>query len=862
MAFQPQNCCLFSPTIGCFYFRGGIHYQPFNYLLMRLILCLFFSLALGLVSGQPLTSPESFLGYRIGTHFTRHHQVMDYYKLVASQQPNRVKLANYGTTNEGRPLMLAFIGSAENLQRLESIRQNNLALVSGKQNAKSADMPVIVWLSYNVHGNESSSTEASLLTLYQLANPENQSVNNWLKNTLIIMDPCINPDGRDRYVNWYNSVAGDQYNPDPAVREHAEPWPGGRVNHYYFDLNRDWAWQTQAETRQRMKMYNQWMPQVHVDFHEQGINGPYYFAPAAAPYHEAITQWQRDFQLQIGKNNAGYFDKNGWLFYTKERYDLLYPSYGDTYPIYNGAIGMTYEQAGGGRAGLGILKGDMDTLTLVDRAQHHYTTGISTIEVSAANQGKLLKEFQQFFDDARSGKGADYKTYVLTCSDENKLNALKELLQLNQINFGTLSNTSWKGYQYFSGKEEAFVNEGYHIAVSGTQTRSVLARVLLEPKTVVTDSNTYDITAWSLPYVYGIKAYGVKEKLDIKETPLEVKAITTANAQYGLLIPYSSFQSSKVLAALLKQNIKVRFAEKPFTYQNKQYDRGTLIVIKTGNPENWNQLTQKICQQLQVQPEGVETGFMDKGIDFGSPDVKAVLPQLKVAMLTGDQTSSLSSGEIWHYFERQLGYPLSLINATDLSRTSLKNYQVLILPDGNYRAISDKASTEKLKEFVRSGGKIIALKNALGYMAAGDWGLQIKNDKTTDKNEYAALKKYADAEPESLSGSVPGAIYRVELDNTHPLAFGYPNFYYTLKQDGPQYDFLKEGWNVGVLKKDGYQAGFVGVQMKNKLKDVLSIGVQEVGAGQVIYFAEDPLFRNFWENGKMLFANAVFLSGR
>ena len=216
---------------------------------------------------------------------------------------------------------------------------------------------------------------------------------------------------------------------------------------------------------------------------------------------------------------------------------------------------MTYEQAGGGRAGLGILKGDMDTLTLVDRAQHHYTTGISTIEVSAANQGKLLKEFQQFFDDARSGKGAEYKTYVLTCSDENKLNALKELLQLNQINFGTLSNTSWKGYQYFSGKEEAFVNEGYHIAVSGTQTRSVLARVLLEPKTVVTDSNTYDITAWSLPYVYGIKAYGVKEKLEIKETPLEVKAITTANAQYGLLIPYSSFQSSKVLAALLKQNI-------------------------------------------------------------------------------------------------------------------------------------------------------------------------------------------------------------------------------------------------------------------------------------------------------------------
>ena len=457
----------------------------------------------------------------------------------------------------------------------------------------------------------------------------------------------------------------------------------------------------------------------------------------------------------IGKNNAAYFDKNSWLFYTKERYDLLYPSYGDTYPIYNGAIGMTYEQAGGGRAGLGILKADMDTLTLVDRAKHHYTTGLSTVEVSAANQAKLLKEFQQFFEDARSGKGATYKTYVLTCSDENKLNAMKELLQLNQISYGTLSNTNWKGYQYFSGKEENFVNEGYHIAISGTQTRSVLARVLLEPTTVVTDSNTYDITAWSIPYVYGIKAYGVKEKLDIKETTQDVvKAIVPVNTPYGLLIPYTSFQSSRVLAALLKQNIKVRFAEKPFTYQHKQYERGTLIVIKTGNPDNWNQITQQVCSELKVQPEGVETGFMDKGIDFGSPDVKVVLPKLQVAMLTGDQTTSLSSGEIWHYFERQLHYPLSLINATDVARIPLKNYQVLILPDGNYRAISDKASVEKLKDFVRNGGKIIALKNALAYMASNDWGIQLKNDKLIDKSEYAALKKYADAEPESLSSSV------------------------------------------------------------------------------------------------------------
>lgn len=818
----------------------------------------FISLAL---SAQTLTSPEAFLGYRIGTRFTRHHQVMDYYKLIAEQQPNRVKLMQYGKTWEGRPLMLAFIGTPENLQRLESIRTNNLALVNGS--AGTRGLPVIVWLSYNVHGNESSSTEASLLTLHTLADPNNQQVNNWLKNTVIIMDPCINPDGRDRYVNWYNSMAGDQFNPDPNVREHAEPWPGGRSNHYYFDLNRDWAWQTQEETRQRMKMYNQWMPQVHVDFHEQSINGPYYFAPAAQPYHEVITKWQRDFQQQIGKNNARYFDKNGWLFYTKQRYDLLYPSYGDTYPTYNGAIGMTYEQAGGGRAGLGIIKADGDTLTLVDRALHHHTTGLSTIEVSSANQEKLLKEFSQFFDDARKGQGAEYKTYVLTTSDASKLNALKDLLLRNEINFGAVSNSNFKGYQYFSGKEENFVNEGYHIAISGTQTRSVLARVLFEPTTVVTDSNTYDITAWAMPFVYGIKCYGVKEKLDIRAEE-QPAAITAIHDGYGLLIPYTSFQSGRVLAALMKKNIKVRFAEKPFTYQSKEYPRGTLVVIATGNLTGWHQVTQDICRQHQVQPVGVETGFMDKGIDFGSPEMKVVLPDVKVAMVSGDPTVSLSAGEIWHFFERQLNYPISLINATDMPRASLKNIQVLILPDGNYRAwANDKGMMEKLKEFVRNGGKIIALKSAISLMAtAGDWGIRMKDDKSSDKGEYAALKKYGDAEFENASSSVEGAIYKVELDNTHPLAFGYPNFYYTLKQNGPQYDFLRDGWNVGVIKKDGYQSGFVGALVKNKLKDVLSMGVQEFGAGQVVYFAENPLFRNFWENGKLLFVNAVFLTGR
>src|SRR3954470_12303725 len=341
-----------------------------------------------------LLSPQQFLGYPVGTHFTPCYKIDEYFKAVASAKPNMVKVEKYGQTYEGRDLMLAYIGLPENLQRLEEIRKNNLRLTGMLKDGVAPQItgiPAILWLSYNVHGNEPSSSEAAMLTLYTLVSDSNTQTKDWLKNLIVIIDPIENPDGRDRYVNWYNSAVSTQYNADPQAREHREPWPQGRTNHYNFDLNRDWAWETQLETQERLKKYQEWMPQVHVDFHEQGYNAPYYFAPAAEPYHEVITQWQRDFQVTVGKNNAKYFDQNGWLYFTRERFDLFYPSYGDTYPLYSGAIGMTYEQ-GGISAGLGIRTQDDDTLTLVDRTLHHYTTSIATIETVSKNTDSLISE--------------------------------------------------------------------------------------------------------------------------------------------------------------------------------------------------------------------------------------------------------------------------------------------------------------------------------------------------------------------------------------------------------------------------------------------------------------------------------------
>jgi hypothetical protein len=816
---------------------------------------------------QNLQSPDQFLGYKVGTRYTRHYKVVEYFKSVAAALPNMVKTEKYGETNEGRELMIAYIATPENLKNLESIRLNNLRIAGtakDKATPNIKDAPAIVWLSYNVHGNETSSSEAAMLTLYALVDPTNSQTKEWLKNTVIIMDPCINPDGRDRYVNWFNSMVGKNYNPNPQSREHAEPWPGGRSNHYNFDLNRDWAWQTQIETQQRLVKYNQWLPQIHVDYHEQGINEPYYFAPAAEPYHELITPWQHEFQEMIGRNHAKYFDANGWLFFTKERFDLFYPSYGDTYPIYNGSIGMTFEQGGGGRGGIGVVKADGDTLTLLDRVMHHYTTGLSTIETASRNAQKLIDEYKRFFDDARSAKNLTYKTYVLTSDNADKLAAAEKLFKANGIEYGILSNTAFKGFNYNTFKEGDATLKKYHIAVSMQQPKSVLATVLLEPKGNLSDSNTYDITAWAIPYAFGLDAYAVKENLAITAKPVEAFSPTILPTnKYGYLIKYGSLASAKVMASLLKQGVKLRMANLPFTYNKENYDRGTLIVLSKGNPVDVNQKISEAIKGTSVAVSVVETGFMDKGADFGSPDI-SFIGAPKVAMFSGEQTSSTGAGEVWHFFEQTLDYPITLFNTADLARVSLKDYNVLIVPDGNYRSLNDKPISDKLKDFVRGGGKIVALDNAVMQFANGDWGLKPKEDKTDDKekkDDYAAIKKYDDNQRSRISEQIPGAIYKVDLDNTHPLAYGYPNYYYILKQDDNIYQFLKDGWNVGTIKKEAYVTGFGGVKVKAKLKDGTLFGVQNIGNGSIVYLSDDPIFRLFWENGKLLFCNAVFVVG-
>jgi hypothetical protein len=817
------------------------------------------------IFAQQIQSPEQFLGYKLGDKFTPHYRIAEYFRYVAKTAGN-VQLQEFGTTNEGRPLMAMFIASPENIKRLEEIRHNNLRLAGMEGGTAITNTPVITWLSYNVHGNEPSSSEAAMWTLFDLVDPTNTKATQWLKNTVVVIDPCLNPDGRERYVNFYNAVRGLTPDASPTSREHMEPWPGGRVNHYYFDLNRDWAWQAQKETQARVGLFNQWLPQVHVDFHEQGYNNPYYFAPAAEPYHKDITQWQRAFQITIGKNNAKYFDQNGWMYFTKQEFDLLYPSYGDTYPLYNGSIGMTYEQGGGPSGGLAVVTRSGDTLTLAQRISHHHTTGLSTVEIVSVNAQKVVDEFKKFYDNSRQNPPGPYKTYIIKNDNNEKVNELAKMLTRNGIQFGYgLANKSVSGYNYFTGATEQYNVQPNDLVVSAYQPKSVLLHVLLEPKTFIPDSATYDITAWALPYAYGLKAYGVKESYKPANaglTAVKPQPLTNSKA-YAYVSAWQSVADVKFLSALLKQKIKVRYSELPFEAAGKKFTAGSLLITRSGNDkDNFDRVVTQIAADMGHEIIPLSSGFVDKGSDIGSDNVRFIR-QPRVALVTGDGINSEAMGEVWHFFEQQIGYPINLIRYQDINRIKLADFDVLVMPDGRYNDLT----SDNLQSWIRDGGKLIAMEGAVSALEDKK-GFEIKRkeakkDDKADSKTKTSVKIYADRNRDAIRSSIPGAIFKLNMDNTHPLGFGFPNYYYTLKLSDDIYEMLGEDdWNVGTIAKNGYVAGFAGVQSKQKINNGMLLGVQSLGRGSVVYMADDPLFRSFWENGKLLFSNAVFMVGQ
>ena len=825
---------------------------------------------------QKLMSPAEFLGYDLGDRFTPHHRVVDYFRYVGENMPN-AEVFSYGETYEHRPLIYMVLTSPENYQRLEEIRLDNLKRAGMIDGQPSVEKIAIVWMSYNVHGNEASSTEASMLTLYELVNPQNTESQQWLKNTVVIIDPCSNPDGRDRYVNFYTQNGNMPPNPAIDGAEHQESWPGGRSNHYYFDLNRDWAWISQVESQKRIQAYNRWLPHVHVDFHEQGYNSPYYFAPAAEPLHEVVSSWQREFQVMIGKNNAMHFDREGWLYFTKEIFDLYYPSYGDTYPTYSGAIGMTYEQAGGGIAGLSITTETGDSLTLKQRIRHHHTSGLSTVEVTSRNAGRVVDEFGKYFRENNTSPSARYKTYVIKAdNDPDLINRLTRWMDSHSIRYGHPSTEkATRGFSYQTQTLSPVTVAAEDLIINIFQPKSRFITTVFEPSSTLSDSVTYDITAWNLIYSYNLDAYALTEKINIgapyNRPPAEYRA--PGSPPYAYIFKYHTLEDVSFLAALIQNNVRVRSAEKTFAIDGETFEPGSLIITRRNNEGIYNldELVLGLSRQFNRRPHTTMTGFVDKGRDFGSAGLHFIKTPA-VAVLSGRETSSLSTGEIWHFFERQIHFPVTLIRSEYFKRANINNYNVLVVPAGSYQIFDDETLMQ-VAAWVSAGGKLILVSDALNAFAdKKGFGLhkyateEEKSQAETrarEENEEKRLRPYGDAERNQVSENISGAIYKIRIDNSHPLGFGMRPTYYTLKTNELHFAFLENGWNVGYLRNEVRPVqGFAGYKANQKLNNSLVFGVEEKGLGEIVYLADNPLFRSFWENGKMLFANAVFMVGQ
>jgi Zinc carboxypeptidase len=823
------------------------------------------------IQSQSIKSPDEFLGYELGSQFTFQYRAVDYFKYIADISP-LAEYREYGTTNEGRTLGVCFVSSEENLANLEEFRKNNLiktGLLKGDLTGKQIPF---IWLAYNIHGNEAVGMEAAMKVLFTLVSGSYHGVSEYLKGCIIVIDPCQNPDGHDLYANRYRASMNNILNPDGKSWEHNQAWPGARTNHYLFDLNRDWTWQTQKETQQRLILYNQFMPQVHADFHEMGVESTFFFAPGADPWNNVITPWQHQFHKLMGNGNAALFDEKFRLYFTKENFDLFYPGYGDTWPLFNGAIGFTYEQGGGGPSGLAYKLESGDTLTLKDRIDGHFTASMATIKVSYENREKLLSEFNNYFDQSMKNPLFQYKSVIIKGSNEkSNISNLLKLFERNQIRYSFAGNVGkkYKGFDYLSNKDGEVTIEKGDILISAYQPQSHFIQALFETDTKSTDSINYDLTAWALPYVYNLKAYAIPDKITPDTARVEQGKIINemiAAKPYAYVANYSGFDELKFMAALYRKNVKLRYSLKPFVLNSNNFNRGSIIIARGDNKHlltDFDKTVTDAANDCQVRLISTSTGMVDSGKDFGSAN-SPLMKKKSVALFCGEGTSSGSVGELWYFFERELNYPVSLINTSNSETVDLKDYEVLILTSGSYSKLKDT-----IIDYVKRGGRVIAIENALSVFAGEKStslakaietrSAELKVTEKKIKSDDSTLLKKFEFENErrySLSERSAGSIYKVTLDDTHPFVFGIGKEWFIMKRTAG-YPFLATGSNIGYILGKEPVSGFAGFKYKDKIKNTLVIGTEKIGAGEVIYIADDPYFRAFWKSGRVLLGNCI-----
>jgi hypothetical protein len=820
-----------------------------------------------------IPTPDEFLGYKLGDRFTPYDRILDYFDELAKHS-NLITVEKFGETYEGRPLVLATITSAKNRAALDQIRRNVVSLgdPSATNATRAAEVakstPAVAWLAFGVHGNESSSAEAAMLVASTLLrDPESAKL---LDDLVVLIDPLENPDGRERYVQWFRRMRGVQPNANPDASEHTEPWPGGRYNHYLIDMNRDWTWLSQRETQARIAEYQRWNPQVFVDFHEMSPRSTYFFPPDANPINVNLPKEVERWLETFGKANAEAFTQRGWPFFVAESYDLFYPGYGDSWPSMHGSVGMTYEMAGGGRAGSAYLRDDNTVLTLGDRLLRHYTTAMTTLRTASANREALL----QFTYNSMKSQSDNGRNVFLVAPASPNFDTMIALLQRQGIQVSTLNAPLTTRATRID--TDAAESKTFPIGTAVITTRQPLGglvQTLLEKTPTFTKGfleeqrqkaeadeadSFYDITSWSLPLAMNVETWSVAAPLTADIKPYATPAASPfRKASYGYVVDAQEPNVYRFIGRMLASGVRFSVSEDGVTIGDRKLARGSVIVLKGNNTADLDATLARISGETVTNIIPVESGWAG-GTAFGSERIHYVRDP-KIALVGGAGTSATSYGMLWHTLDVDTPIPHTTLQLETLRNVDLSKYLVLILPDGTgYSDRLGKRGIEKLQAWLRGGGTLIAVKDASGF-------LRDKDVEISKLKPWAPPKKKDDdatAEERYNEFRIPGSAFRTSMSERSYLTFGVPRPPSVLIEGSSAFLPLAHRVDniVTIESKTPLVSGVAWQESIDRLKGSPFLTSEPFGRGNVITFADEPNYRLFWRGTLPLFMNAVLYS--
>ncbi len=842
---------------------------------------------------------KAVIGHEPGDAITTPEDIGRYLEALTRAAGDRTRLVQYATSWEGRPLHYLIVGSRERMARLDEVRLGMQALAAGAANADRliADLPVIVWLIHGVHGNEISSADAALAEAYHLlAARGNADVDLTLREALVIIDPMQNPDGRHRFVASNLMGRAAIPDPEPASAEHDEPWPGGRSNHYLFDMNRDYFALSQPETQGRVRVMLEWYPQVVVDLHEMGGNSTYYFAPPASPLNPFITEAQRRWFDTFGRANATQFDRRGFAYFTREVYDSFYPGYGESWPIFHGAIGMTYEQASA--RGLAFRRQDDTVLTYKDGVTHHFTAAITTAATAARNRERLLRDFLAYRQSAIAlGQQGTREYWIAPGPDPSRSARMAGLLAAQGIQVKRADEPFRAGDRSMPG--------GTFI-VPAAQPAGRLARNLLDPDVKMDETflreqdrrrrerlpdQIYDVTAWSLPMIFDVdviasdRAASVRSSVvpPLGDTPGSV-VNAPAGTPLGFLLPWGS-GAAAAAAEALRAGIRMHSAGEAFTHRGRRYPAGTAFVRVAGNIDGVGARLHAVAGRQGAEVVPIDETWTDDGISLGSGQV-VPLKAPRVLLAWDTPTASLSAGWARYVLERRFGQPVTAMRVSTLANFNLSGYDVLVLPSGTYTFNED--ALRRLRDWIRNGGTLVTLGEASRWAARDRNGLlstdTLLRDGSAERDPDApvqtpaaggqpSVQKPDTSKPFDFDKAIQpererpenqaGALLRVRLDRNHWLTAGLDDQIQVVIEGARVFAPVKldAGRNVGVYETVDrlVASGHVWKESQPLLAERAFLMHQPMGQGHIIAFAEDPNYRAFAEATQLLFINAVLL---